>query len=396
MSTINSTGYDLDTYDEVKQALEADFKDAFGDDIKVTPDSVFGQIINIFAEVVSDQNEVIEASIAQTNPQSATGVFHKQIVMFNGIEAKESEFSTVSLNCTASTSSGTTIPEKSLVSHVDTGEQFETDIELVVPAGNTLSVSATAVNSGPIEASAGKLTKIDTPIFAWETVTNPSDAILGADEETDPELRVRRQIAASQTGASTVPAIFTAVKNIDAVEFVKVIANNTPNPDQYGVAANSVWTVVSGGADNDIAQALFETVAAGTGYYNTGGPNGVLVNYNDPVTGDTYPIKFERPTAVDIWIIVNLEKDLSLYPADGDDQIKAALVNYFETSQTIGLDVFHSRLFTPVNSIPGHSVTSLLIGTSSPPSAEDDIPIAVNELAQTATAKITVNTVGLL
>jgi uncharacterized phage protein gp47/JayE len=380
----------MDRQDEVLEKLIADLQDAFGENIRTTPDAVFGQIANIFAEVVGDQNELIETVANQFNPQTASGTFLSQLVLLNGIERKEAEFSSVSLSVTAN-AAGATIPAGSLVSDPVVGEQFATDIEVVVAPSATESVSATAVTAGPIEAAADTLTKIDTPVYGWEIVTNPAAAVAGANEETDPELRVRRTVAASQTGASTVAAIFTAVNNIDEVEDLKVFANNTSSAVD-GVPPQHIFLIVLGGADNDIAQALFETVAAGIGYYNRGVPaTSVDVNYSDPVTGDTYLIKFERPTDVTIDIDIDLDIDPEIYPPDGDDLIKAAILAYFEANQTIGVDLIRSRLYTPINTVPGHSILSVKVGVGA--TSEQDILIANYEKAVTATGNIAISKV---
>jgi uncharacterized phage protein gp47/JayE len=388
MSTFDSTGLTMDRLDDAQQKLETDLQDAFGENIRITPDSVFGQIIGIFAEVVSSQNELIETVANQGNPNTASGAFLSQLVQFNGIQRKEAEFSSVSLNCTAG-ATGTTIPAGSLVSDPVIGEQFATDVELVVGSGATESVSATAVNSGPIEAAADTLTKIDTPILGWETVTNPAAAVAGLNEETDSELRTRRQIAAAQQGASNVAAIFTAIANIDEVADLKVFQNNTTGTIE-NVPPQHIFAIVLGGSDADIAEALFDTVAAGIGYYNRGVGTSVDYYLADPVTGDTYLIKFERPTDVTIDIDITLVVDVAEYPPDGDDQIKAAILTYFDETQKISEDLIRSRLYTPVNTVPGHSITSILIAKEGETTAVQNIQIATYERAVTTTTNITI------
>jgi uncharacterized phage protein gp47/JayE len=379
----------MDSQDDALDKIVADLQSAFGENIRTTPDAVFGQLANIFAEVVGDQNELITVMANQFNPQTASGTFLSQMVLFNGIKRKEAEFSSVSLSVTANTG-GCTIPAGSLVSDPVVGEQFATDSLIVVAPSATESVSATAVNSGPIEAAVDTLTKIDTPILGWESVTNPAAAVAGFNEETDPELRARREVAASQTGASTVAAIFTAVNNIDEVEDLKVVANNTP-ATVNGVPPQHIFLIVLGGADVEIAQALFETVAAGIGYHNLGIPaTSVDYNYPDPVTGDTYLIKFERPTDETVNIDIALDVDVETFPPDGVDQIKAAVLAYFDTNQRIGVDVIRSRLYTPVNTVPGHSITSLLIGLGA--TAEQDIELQDFERAVTFTGNINITT----
>ncbi len=351
----------------------ADLKAAFGDNIKTDPDSAFGQFARIVTEIVADINESIEGAVAAYDPQKAAGVFLSDLVLLNGIERKESEFSTVTLECTAN-SAGATIPAGSLVSDPAIGEQFKTDVLLVVTPSSTGNVSATAVNAGPISAVVGTLTQIDTPIFGWESVTNIVDASEGQNEETDTDLRIRRQKAAEQTGTANIAAIFSAIFNIPAVEQVKVKQNTGEVTDPDGVPHQHIWAIVLGGSDLDIAQAIFETLSAGIGMY---GDTPVL--YSDPITGEDYTITFERPDDLENWIDVTVVKDAD-YPPDGDDQIKQALVDYYETFE-IGEDVEYTRLYTPINSVPGHYVSDLKLDTVFPPVGTSNLTVETNERA---------------
>jgi uncharacterized phage protein gp47/JayE len=349
---------------------------------KTDADSVFGQLARIWSEAVADVNESIEGIVAAYNPQAAEGAFLSALVLLNGIDRNEAEYSTVTVQCTAN-AAGCTIPAGSLVSDPAVGEQFETDSQLILGASASGNVSATAVNAGPISAAAGTLTQIDTPIYGWESVTNPAGAVEGADEETDTELRVRREAAAERTGLNNVAAIYTAVADIDAVDQVTVYQNTGVATDANGVPPQHVWVVVLGGADQDIAAAMFGTVAAGIGMHGD-----TPVVYADPISGDNYTITFERPDDLAIYIDVEVTKDAD-YPVDGDDQIEDAIIAHFE-DQTIGEDVEYSRLYTPINSIPGHYVTSLKIGTSPSPSGTTNVAVDPDEIAVTDAAKITV------
>ena len=379
MSTFSSTGYTIDRYVDIVDALETDLKAAFGDNIKTDVRSAFGQLIAIFSEATADVNESIEGIVSAYNPQAASGAFLSYLALLNGITRNEAEYSTVTLQCTAN-AAGCTIPAGSLVSDPAIGEQFATDSALVVAPSSTGNVSATAVNSGPTSAVVGTLTQIDSPIYGWESVTNTVDATEGQDEETDTELRIRRQRAAERTGTANIAAIYTAIADIDSVEQVSVLDHSIDS----SVPPLHIWAIVLGGTDNEIAEALFNVVSAGTGYVGD-----TTVAYSDPITGGTYDITFERPDDISIYIEVDVTADDD-YPATGDDDIKDAIVAYFDDFK-IGQDVEVSRLYTPINSVEGHYVTSLKVDIITPPAGTSNVSIAANERAVTTLAKITVN-----
>ena len=393
MSTIDSAGLVIDRYDEVKAALDADLKTAFGDGIKLGADSVFGQLSAIISERISDQNELIELVAAIFNANAAQGVFQSQLVKLNGIDRNESVFSTVSVDVTANTA-GSTIAAGSTVSDPAVGEKFAIDSAVTLLPSETKTVSATAVTAGFIEAPSGTLTKIDNPVYGWASVTNASDASPGAVEEPDQELRIRREIASAASGTSNAAAILTALLEVDGVDLAQVYENKTNATDSRGVPAHSVWAVVRGGTDAAIAAILYGKTAAGAGWYGT-----TTVAYADPITGQTYDVMFSRPTEVTIYVTYLLEKSAT-YPANGDDLIIENTVKFFDGEfylnetlvQPFSLDddVVASRLYTPANTVAGHKITEVYIGTSASPTDTADITIAADQLAGTDATRVVV------
>lgn len=93
----------------------------------------------------------------------------------------------------------------------------------------------------------------------------------------------------------------------------------------------------------------------------------------------------------------------SIWPVDGVDRIKAAILAYAtggstalgvtpdwgKDGWTIGENVYASELYVPVNSVPGAQITSILVDTADPP-ATTSVAIAWNEVSQFLSANITV------
>jgi uncharacterized phage protein gp47/JayE len=383
MATFDSTGLTVDGYADVVANLETAFQNAFGADIKTSADSVFGQIINLMALSLTEQNELAESVAQSFNPQTASGAALSALVLLNGIQRQESAFSTVSLSCTANTK-GTTIPAGSLVSDVS-GNQFATDSQLVLGASATDTVSSTAVVAGAVSAAASTLTTIVNPVYGWASVTNPAAASEGQSEETDAALRIRRQIVAERSSSVSVSAIFQALTDVSGVTGVKVNQNTGSTTDADGVPPQHVWCVVEGGADADIAEAIFDHLAAGIGTHGSSS-----YNHLDSTTSAEYTIYFDRPTDVTIWCTVNLTTDLD-YPADGDDQISDAIIAYFTANFSLGDDIIHSRLYTPINSVDGHTVDSMFIGTAASPAGTADLSIGDDQTGVIIAARIVVN-----
>jgi uncharacterized phage protein gp47/JayE len=393
MSTIDENGLVIDRYPEIKSQIDDALRAAFGEGIRITSDSVFGQLSAIMAERISDQNELIEQVSTIFNPNAAPGVWLSRLIKLNGLTRKEPIFSTVAVNVGAN-AAGSTIPAGSLVSDPAIGEKFALDAVAVLAPNEVKTVSATAVNAGAITAPAGTLTKIETPVFGWASVVNPADGSIGALQETDTAARIRREVASKQTGKANVSAIYSALFDLDAVDLLAIYENRSGTTDGNGVPGHSIWAVVSGGSDADIAEVLFNTTPAGIGFFGT-----VTVNHPDPITGQVYPVKFSRPVEVPIFVTYILQKSTT-YPSNGDDLIKSQTIDFFEGGFTIdgvpvepmglGSVVVSSRLFTPANSVPGHRILSVLIGKTANPTSSNDVVMLPNEIPAVDLSTITI------
>lgn len=383
MSSFDPTGIDLDTLDEIFAKIIADIQSLQGDNVKSTQDGVMGGFLTIISEALADQNELVEQVVTSFQPSNAFGVFLSELVRFNGITRNEQSFSQVSLSITANTA-GLTLNAGALVSDPNNAAAlFQTDATIVVAPSATESVSASAVNPGPVEAVAGTLTKIETPTFGWASVTNLVDATSGFNEETDTELRARRDIAAARVAASGEAAIFTALFDIQDVTDVAVHSNRGTTTDVLGVPAGQVWAIVEDGALQDIGKVLSEHVAAGIGTFGA-----VDIIYPNPITGQDEPWKISRPTEKGTYIQLSLSKTAD-FPGDGEEQIQDSVIAYFDEVQKLGVRVGYFRVADAINEVPGHDIQSMKIGFTSPPLETGDLPVAINEKAVTDETRIT-------
>lgn len=210
--------------------------------------------------------------------------------------------------------------------------------------------------------------------------------------ETDTALRIRQQAQVAGTGAAQIQAIYSAVAGVTGVTFCRAYQNSTTqNPDSRGIPAKSLAVVAVGGSDADVANAIFLKSGSDAAYYGS-----TSVNVADSV-GTVYPVKFVRPAPININIVVNLViVDYPSWPLDGDTQIKNAIVAYSQYGQApnIGLppgaDVIASRLYTPINSVQGHLITSVQVARVGDTLGSEAV-IAWNEVANITAANITVN-----
>lgn len=257
-------------------------------------------------------------------------------------------------------------------------------------------VSLTAETTGEVAAVAGTLTVIETPKTGFDSFTNIEDAILGRAEETDPELELRRVQEVQIAGAATPDAIRADLLQVQGVTAVVVFFNNTQITDGEGRPPKTVDLVVENGDEDEIASAIFGTVAAGIGYVGD-----ITKNVTDS-QGFQQTVKFSRPTDVDIWVEVDLIIDGALFPQDqtlvtptdlGREEVANAILAYGETLG-IGQDIIVNgsapNLGCAFQDVPGIIDYTLRVGKINPPTTDDNITITAREIAGFDLSRITV------
>jgi len=385
---VTNTGFNRKRLDLLLEELNNEVKSIFGDNFNVSPESPDGQINGVISESNANLWEIAEEAYNAFNPSAATGVTLSNLVQLNGITRLPAFASLVQLSVTGTV--GLTIPAGSLVSTSDTSDQFATDIDVILDGSGNGLVFASAVNTGPTIALAGSITEIDTPITGWDTVTNGADAITGTNEETDVELRARRERSVARDAQAIIDAIYAGVANVPGVTQTTVLENDTNITDVNGLPPHSFHVIVLGGVDEDIGDVIWLKKPAGILSFGT-----TTVEISDS-QGIPHDISFSRPTTIDIYVEVDITT-FDDYPANGDDLIKQAIVDYANGELVEGRgfalsdDVIYTRLYTPINSVQGHEIDALKIGTSPSPTGTINIPIDVDEISRFLIVNIVVN-----
>lgn len=241
-----------------------------------------------------------------------------------------------------------------------------------------------ATDSGPKDQQVNTIDTISTPILGWDSVTNPVMATSGQDRETDEELRLRFRNAKYDRATNSLDSIYSALVNVTGVTEVIIYENDTSVPDENGIPGHSFLPIVVGGLSTDIANAIWDNKPVGIlSYGNTS------VSIND-IQGFPHVISFSRPNPVVIYITMDITTDND-FPANGEDAIRTALIEYFNAEFGTGDDVVYSRLYTPINSVPGHQVDSLYVGTSPNPTGTSNITIPFDSVASLNSLNIVIN-----
>ena len=224
MAGLSAAGFERKRLETIKTNIEDALKLLWGDNIDVTPQSVIGQEIGILSEAISDQWESQEDVYNSQYPSTAQSTQLSNVVMLNGIERQEETNSTVTAHLSGI--AGTVIPSGSKAKTSDTNAVFVTTSIVTIGAAG-IDVSMESEDKGEIEAAVGTLTVIDTPKYGWTGITNTNAATTGQEEETDAELRERREVSTQALGQNLVDSLWGQLLDIENVSDAVVKDNKT-------------------------------------------------------------------------------------------------------------------------------------------------------------------------
>jgi uncharacterized phage protein gp47/JayE len=246
-------------------------------------------------------------------------------------------------------------------------------------------VQSESTQAGDIGQPEDTLDIIGTPILGWDSVTNPTAATIGRLRETDEELRLRFRDTKELNAKGTIDAIFSNLSNIVGVTDVQVYENSTSALDINSLPPKSFSAVIQGGNSLEIAQVLWETKPAGIQAF---GNTSVVISDSQ---GLPHTVDFSRPIFVDLYIdLVISPEEFGTVAADTDVQIVDAISKYIKNTYSVGDDITYSRLYTPINSIPGFQVDSLTIGTDPAALGVSNVQVGFDGIADVKQQNVTI------
>ena len=254
-------GITVQTFQEIYAELADGYRGIYGADINLEPDSPDGQRVGIEAQARLDLQSFGAYMYTQFDPDTALGLALNTIIKFSGITRRPATRSQVDVEITTdrplTLSTGYTVED-------DLGQAWETQQDAVLPLGVT-TVTLFAENFGAVEAAIGVVTEPVTVVLGVTGITNPAAATVGTDEETDAELRVRRNKSLITPATSSRAGICTTIGNTQNITDVVIYENDQATTDtEKDMPPHSIWAIAEGGTVDDIAEALAKIKPAGT------------------------------------------------------------------------------------------------------------------------------------
>lgn len=367
MAKITDSGVEKTTLEEYVVLLEGAFKRAFGEQIDLDSETPQGQIIGVIALSMSQSDDALVSEASASDIDQAYNTQLDGIANVLGVSRKSAERSVVNV---ALTGVPATIVPSGTRAQTDSGDLFLLDDDVKLDATGYATATMYSIETGSVSADIGELNKVVDVVPGWETITNTTEAILGRDEETDTPYRARYKSQREKNALTTIDSVIGAIKEIEGVSDVIGHDNDTSSAvtiQNFTIDPHSIALFVDGGGGSEIAEAIYNKKTGGTG--TTGG---TVIPVQDS-KGFYVDVSFTRPAYVPFALDLTIKLNSS-FPGDGIALLKERIMAYIDGSLSIndgemfeadGISIGESllkyRLFTPINSIPGHEVRSITL-----------------------------------
>lgn len=368
--TITGSGLLAPTVSDILAGRLEDFKNILGAQPKIPLSSPQGQIATSDAAIISQKNNALLTLFSQINPDYATGRFQDGIGRLYFMERIPGIGTTVVVRCSGVV--GVKIPSGSIVIDSSDRQYFSRADAFISDLGYVDVVFENSVN-GAIPCNVGSVNRIVTPIDGWNSVTNLSAGVLGYEVEGRYAFEVRRRDSISRAGSNNDESVLGEILSVDGVVDAYVWSNRKSESVVIGngtsVLPHSTYISVFGGADADIANAIFKKINP------TADLNGNVTvtvydktNYQEPYP--SYEISWQRATAARLRFRVSIDGTTLTPPSDIVSLVRTAVSNTLSglypgvDRSKIGSTVSVGKFFAPIIAVDPSTVSPLSIEVS--------------------------------
>lgn len=341
-------GFVAKTLEEIEAGMVQRQRDTIDPTIDTSPFGLIGQLNGIMATEIASVWELAEAVNDSQDPAKARGASQDALYSLTGTPREDAKPSAVV--CDNTLQPATTIAVGEAIASVvgNPSSRFANAEPMVNATGAVavLSIRFEATEPGPLIANAGTLTVRDTLITGWDAVTNPEDAEVGSNIESDAAYRNRREDELFAQGGGTVDGIRADLLRLETVMAVGVIENTDSVVSPDGLPPKSFCAVVHSSPGAHDEQAIGDSIWSNK-------PAGIEAFGDTPVDvldseGTTHTVHFSRPSERAVYVALRLTTNADYV---GDDTLQNMIVASAETPGTagyldVGVDVYAGSFVT--------------------------------------------------
>lgn len=339
-NSLDSTGLQLATRTELVAQFTADMQAIYGADINLGSDTPDGQMMNIFIQSVLDVQDLLSQIYNSFDPDLAIGNILDQRVSINGIQRQAGTFTLTNITIVTSQACnlyGLDQSAQPVFTVADNaGNQFQLQQTQNISGPGTYVFSFQASVPGAILTVPNTITVPVTIVLGVTSINNPTAASsVGLNEESDAQLRIRRQKSVSLASQGFLAGLLAALENINGITSAFVYENNTGSTDGDGVPGHSIWVIVSGtAAAADIANAIYQKRNAGCGMF---GSQTFTITQLD---GGAFVVAWDNVASQNLFISFTAGSIDGINPPD-IASIRSQLVNKFVPGVFQEVDINH-------------------------------------------------------
>ena len=328
MYNLDTNGLTLPTLNDILTYLTEAYKQIYGDNINLEQNTPDGQFINILGQCIIDIQELVQYVYNSFDLQNSEGRALDRNAALIGVQRKSGSYTIVPIDITASQATSLSGLDNNYTNPAGTGFTIADDngnnyilISSTTIQQGTTTLQFRAENIGKVEPTLNTITNIITPQLGIISAINASAPLnIGIEEESDYQLKNRINSSFGLGGKGSFENIKSYLYQLDGVISVGGENNNTGSTSSNGTPAHSVWIIVEGGDNDDIANTIYQTISTGCG----------MRGATEVIVTDQYGIqniiKFDRPTTEDLYIKMDVEAKDNNTIIDIDN-IKNNLIN---------------------------------------------------------------------
>ena len=375
MAQLTETGIQIDRLNHIVERLENGFRQIYGQNIDLSPNTPDGQLIGILAQMRMDNEELAENIYRQIDPDVATGAWLEQRVAYAGLMRRNASYSYLrSVILTGE-------PNTPLYAGITVSDPHKVRWILVANVQLDSNGSARAdfrsEQLGAFNLAQNTSLTIETITLGLHSATTFENAEIGVEEETDAQLRSRFWISRTKNATNSAEAIAAKIRALADVKQVRILENNSGQRDKAGVEPHSLNIIVDGGESSQIAEVIYHNKGAGVGLQGT--TEVALQRENERRI-----IRFDRAQSVDIQVAMRCVRYEDFTEIDKDEIKRLLPAQAFEIGQAVSL----SRLYSPINQVGGFWVKELHIARKGQALQAENVVLQPRELARILSADI--------
>jgi len=366
-------GFERKTRVEIVSDMKAKAKNLFGNDINLNVNSPLGIIIQLISYPTSLLWFGLEAIYNAMDINAAAGQDLDNLAKKLGIRRYSSAKAVGEVTFTGD--NNVLIPEGFQVeTEEDEPKVFQTTEQVIITSGS-ITVEIVSIEGGSeYNVPSNTITEMTEVLAGIDDVTNAAETFGGRDRETDTELRERYFQSLDRAGGSTTTSVRANVLEETETSDCIILENITMEVDGNGLPPKSFETIVFGGTNQAIANAIFEKKPGGIE------PFGSITETVIDASGNSQNVGFSRATGINIYIKAELITN-SDYPADGDNQVISEIEDYIN-SLSINENVIYRKIIDVIFNVPGVvDVNALYVDTVDSPTGESNITIEFREVS---------------